>query len=42
MKNMRRDNIIKSRKDVTQNKIIIYCIIGIGILTMILARFTYI
>ena len=36
MRNIRRDNRARDNKDVMQNKIIIYCIIGVVGLTIIL------
>lgn len=36
MRNMRRDNRARNNKDAMQNKIIMYCIIGVAVLTVIL------
>lgn len=36
MRNIRRDNRARDNKDIMQNKIIIYCIIGVVVLTIIL------
>ena len=36
MRNMRRDNRVRNNKDAMQNKIIMYCVIGVAALTVIL------